>query len=67
MTDLTDHDYLLTTRQVAKMVGLAPYTVAKYRMKGVGPKYLQLGRKTIRYKKSDVLAWVDQITGGNDE
>ena len=58
---MTDQEFLLTTKQVARMLGLAPYTMAKFRRKGMGPKYLQLGKNTIRYKKTDVIAWIDQI------
>ncbi len=52
---------LLTTQEVADLVGLSAYTIAKYRTKGMGPKYLLIGKKTIRYKKADVEAWIELI------
>ena len=51
---------LLTTEDVAEMLNFAPYTVAKYRMKGIGPKYILIGRKLIRYRKSDVEEWIQE-------
>ncbi len=60
--NMKDQDCLLTTSQVAKLLGLAPYTISKFRMKKTGPKYLQLGINTIRYRKSDVMAWLDRIS-----
>lgn len=63
--NMQDQDYLLTTRQVAKMLGLAPYTIAKFRMKKIGPKYFNMGKNTVRYRKSDVLAWLDRISKEN--
>ena len=59
---MTNDETLLTTKEVADFVGLSPYTIARYRVKGTGPKYFYLGKKTIRYKKDDVEAWLDMVT-----
>lgn len=56
---MTKQEPLLTTKEVAEFIGVAPFTVAKYRMKGIGPKYIQLGQKVIRYRKSDVEEWIE--------
>jgi len=53
---------LLTTKQVAAYIGLSEYTIARYRLKGTGPKYFYIGKKSVRYKKEDVEIWLDMIT-----
>lgn len=53
---------LLTTKQVAAYIGLSEYTIARYRLKGTGPKYFYIGKKSVRYKKEDVEIWLDLIT-----
>ena len=63
--NMKDQECLMTTNEVAKFIGVAPYTIAKYRMKKMGPKYLRMGIKTIRYRKSDVIAWLERITREN--
>jgi predicted DNA-binding transcriptional regulator AlpA len=49
---------LLTTSQVAEILHLAKVTVATYRMKGKGPVFIRMG-KAIRYRLSDLQAWMD--------
>ena len=44
---------LLDTEAVARNYGLAPVTLRKWRMNGVGPRFVRLGR-AIRYRKSAV-------------
>lgn len=51
---------LLTTQQVAEIIGISPDTIARYRRQGNGPKYLRLGNNLIRYRRSDVEEWLDK-------
>ncbi len=52
---------LLTTKEVAAFVGLSAYTLTRYRMDGIGPNYVHLGPKIVRYRRSDIEAWVDKM------
>lgn len=52
---------LLTTKEVAAFVGLAEYTLIRYRMDGIGPNYIHLGPRIVRYRRSDIEAWVDKM------
>jgi hypothetical protein len=45
---------VLTAVEVANWLQIEPRQVARYRIPA-----LRLGRKTIRYLKSDVLAWLE--------
>lgn len=49
---------LIDTVGAAKLLGLAPITLAKMRVRGDGPPYVQLGR-AVRYKPEAVMAWAE--------
>lgn len=52
----------LTTKEAARVVGLAPNTLAKLRMSGKGPKYAKNGR-TVRYTPAWLKDWMEARTG----
>jgi predicted DNA-binding transcriptional regulator AlpA len=52
---------LLTDRQVAKILNCSRAWCQRKRWEGGGPDYLKLGR-SVRYRKSDLLAWIDAHT-----
>lgn len=49
------HNNLLTVGEVADLLGVAPQTLYRWRKSGYGPKWVQLGPKTIRYLASDQI------------
>jgi excisionase family DNA binding protein len=53
---------LLTTKQAASYLNLHPSTLEKWRVYGGGPQAYRLGTKAIRYRRSDLDAF---ITGGD--
>ena len=55
-------DPLLTDRQVAKLTGISAGTLRWWRHQGQseGPKHFNLGPRAVRYKKSDVEAWIEE-------
>ena len=48
---------LLTDEQVAELSGVKPKTLANWRCKGVGPKFVKVGA-TIRYRPEDLQAFI---------
>ena len=48
---------ILTTREAAALLTLSPSMLQRYRVKGGGPRYLQIGG-TVRYARVDLLEWV---------
>jgi predicted DNA-binding transcriptional regulator AlpA len=56
-------DELLTTAEVALMLRAPSATLRTWRYQGIGPRSFHLGPRGIRYKKSDVLAWLDRQYG----
>ena len=50
-------DYqLLSTKDLADLLGMKPSTIRFWRHKGEGPQYFMLGR-TPRYRLTDVINW----------
>ena len=47
---------LMTTKQVAEMIGFSHRTLAKWRQEGRGPKYIKIG-SSVRYTIEDVEEW----------
>jgi predicted DNA-binding transcriptional regulator AlpA len=48
---------LLTTEEAAALLGLRPHTLAHYRWRGIGPRFMKVGRR-VRYQEQDLWAWV---------
>ena len=65
MAALHENDEMLDTKAVAAWLGIAPITIAKGRCTGLGPPYVRLTPKAIRYRKSDVEKWLNEQTFSN--
>jgi predicted DNA-binding transcriptional regulator AlpA len=55
-------EQLLTTIQVAEMLGLKPSHLERLRHQGKGPVCIKLGYRTVRYAPSAVQAWLEAQT-----
>ena len=55
--DLNSRERLLTAKEAADFLRLSTSYLAKARMRGDGPAYVQLGR-AIRYTDSALLDWI---------
>lgn len=51
---------LLTTGQVATLTGMSMSWLEKGRIYGWGPKYIRLSSGAIRYRWSDILAYLQE-------
>jgi excisionase family DNA binding protein len=49
---------LLTTDDVAEMTGLSPETLAQWRWLRKEIPFVRLGKKCVRYRQSDIDAWL---------
>ncbi len=49
---------LLGTKDAAKLLGLAPQTLAIMRVEGGGPQYVKLGRRVL-YDLADLSVWIE--------
>lgn len=48
------------TAQAAAYCGMSKGTFDRYRLRGEGPKYHRIGRKTVRYLKEDLDEWLQK-------
>ena len=51
-------DPLLTTTKAAVVLGLSPRTLESLRVRGGGPIYFQVTPRAIRYRRSELDAWL---------
>ena len=51
-------DVLLTTEDVATLLNVKPRTLKQWRHERRGPRYVSLGRRIVRYRRSDVDEWI---------
>jgi len=63
---------LLTTDEVAEITGLSPETLAQWRWLKKEIPYVRLGKKCVRYRQTDIDAWlakrlVSVVSGENPE
>jgi excisionase family DNA binding protein len=49
---------MLTPDDVAELLQVSRFTLENWRFEGTGPDWFRIGRR-IRYRKSDLDAWVD--------
>jgi hypothetical protein len=58
-----DPDALLCEVQAADFLCLSPRTLQGWRLEGTGPRFVRAGR-AIRYRRRDLIAWIDENTVG---
>jgi len=54
-----DLPVIATRAQVAKFTQTSVPTLARWAVEGVGPKVTRLGMRAVRYRREDVLAWLE--------
>jgi predicted DNA-binding transcriptional regulator AlpA len=57
---MRETEALGTTPEVAAYIKKPPATLAQWRYLGVGPKYLKLNGRDVRYRWADVEKWLDE-------
>lgn len=51
----------LTSREVAKLLGVCEMTLTRMRRDGRGPSFYRLSPSCVRYRKSEVEQWLAQM------
>jgi predicted DNA-binding transcriptional regulator AlpA len=51
-------DDLLTSKQVAALLGMTDRSLERWRTAGDGPRFIRLSRRTIRYRRADIDAFL---------
>jgi len=52
-------DRLIDEKAAANFLGYTPRFLQSRRIKGNGPIYIKLGDRAVRYRISDLVAWVE--------
>lgn len=52
-----DSGDLLTTREAATLIHISPRTLEGYRLRGGGPPFYRVGKRSVRYDVGELLAW----------
>lgn len=55
-------DRLFTPEAAADFLGISPQTLAHWRVRGSGPKYVHLSKRCIRYSELVLRQWVESRT-----
>jgi hypothetical protein len=51
---------LISEGTAARILNIAPGTLANWRWQGVGPRFIKVGNRIIRYRVEDLWQFVDQ-------
>ena len=54
----------LTQREAARVLRLSPRTLERYRVSGMGPRFVKTGRRVL-YRYSDIESWAAERTFGS--
>jgi len=55
-------DHLLGEKEVAKLLSVSNALLQRWRCYGGGPAYLRIGSRSIRYRKQDIIVFLDQAS-----
>jgi excisionase family DNA binding protein len=58
---------LLTTAEVATFLGLKPITLVVWRVRRIGPPFVRVGGRTIRYNRSDLERYIAANTASPED
>jgi predicted DNA-binding transcriptional regulator AlpA len=56
---IDDLPELSTRKMLSEFTDIAVQTFARYAVEGKGPRITRLGGTAVRYRKADVLAWLE--------
>lgn len=60
--DTCAEQLLLDEKQAAKLLGVAPVTMQRYRVNGDGPVFVKLSPRCVRYTREALLAYANART-----
>ena len=60
MTNRTDATELLTDIDVAGALKMSRQTLANWRSAGRGPRFIKIGDRSVRYRRTDIEKWIEE-------
>ena len=67
LSKATERRALATEEELVTYLGKPRGTLRNWRYRGIGPRWLKLEGGNVRYRWSDVEAWLDRQVQGGDE
>ncbi len=58
-------DQLMNEREAAGMLCYSVRALQNWRHRGGGPKFVKVSARSVRYRRRDLLAWIDARTIAN--
>lgn len=55
-----DPDELYVERQAAQLLKVSEKTLQYWRLIGSGPKFVRISKRCVRYRRRDLIAWIEQ-------
>lgn len=53
-------DQLLNEHEAARMLGFTIRALQNWRVRGGGPQFVKISKRSVRYRRRDLLAWVNK-------
>lgn len=58
-------DQLLNEQEASRMLGFTIRALQNWRVRGGGPQYVKISKRSVRYRRRDLLAWVNKHLKAN--
>ena len=58
-------DQLLNEQEAAKSLSYSVRALQNWRLRGGGPKYVKVSARSIRYRRRDLIRWIESRTRAN--
>lgn len=65
LSNSTDPDYLdrmINEHEAAEFLGYSVRALQNWRVRGGGPRFVKVSSRSIRYRRRDLIAWVELKT-----
>ena len=68
LSDVAEEAILLTETQAAQLMGLTPRALQQWRRQGIGPRWVVISARCIRYQRAEIVSWTEKrIVGSTAE
>ena len=58
----TDPDRLMNEKEAAELLCYSVRALQNWRSRGGGPKFIKVSARSVRYRRRDLLDWIDAHT-----
>ncbi len=61
----TDPNALVNEREAASMLCYSVRALQNWRHRGGGPRFVKVSARSVRYRRADLMAWIEERTISN--